>query len=51
MAGTGDKLGGNAKEVEGKVTDDKAREGEGKVQKKVGDVKDTVHKAAEKLTK
>lgn len=51
MAGTGDKVGGKAKELEGKVTGDKAREGQGKTQKKVGDAKDAVRKAADKLTK
>ena len=51
MAGIKDKLGGKAKELEGKVTSDKPREGQGKAQKKVGDAKDAVHKAADKLTK
>ncbi len=51
MAGTRDKLSGKAKELEGKATGDKPREGQGKTQKKVGDAKDTVRKAVDKLTK
>ncbi len=39
MAGTKDKLAGKAKQVEGKITGDKAREAEGKDQEDVGKAK------------
>ncbi|KMQ40893.1 hypothetical protein AAX22_02790 [Oenococcus oeni] len=40
-----DKTAGTAKEVEGKVTGDKTREGEGKMQKTVGKAKDILSDA------
>ena len=42
-----DKVAGKAKEVEGKVTGDKAREAEGKAQGLFADVKDKLSDAAE----
>ncbi len=38
--GMKDKVAGKLKEVEGKLTDDKSREGEGKLQKLKGKIKD-----------
>lgn len=35
-----DRIEGKAKEVEGKITDDESREGEGRVQSKWGELKD-----------
>ena len=42
-----DKVAGKAKEVEGKVTGDKAREAEGEAQGLFADVKDKLSDAAE----
>ena len=39
MAGTKDKLAGKAKQLEGKLTGDKAREGQGKDQEDIGRTK------------
>jgi uncharacterized protein YjbJ (UPF0337 family) len=39
MAGTGDKIVGKAKELEGKLTGDEVREGQGKAQQTQGTVK------------
>ena len=41
--GIKDKIAGKLKEIEGKVTNDKTREGEGKLQKLKGKVKDEVN--------
>jgi uncharacterized protein YjbJ (UPF0337 family) len=40
MGGTGDKAKGKIKESYGKLTDDKSREYEGKLDQKKGDAKD-----------
>lgn len=38
--GTKEKISGKLKETEGKLTGDKLREGQGKAEQKIGDVKD-----------
>jgi len=43
MAGTKDKLAGKAKQVEGKLTGDKAREAQGRDQEDRGRIKDRTH--------
>jgi len=45
-----DKLEGKAKEVEGKVTDDPAREAEGQGQNKLGGLKQDAREIGAKLT-
>ena len=44
-----DKIAGNLKETEGKVTNDKTREREGKLQKLKGKVKDEVNNLKESI--
>lgn len=44
-----DKLCGKAKEVEGKLTGDKAREVQGKAQEVLGKAKDVAQEAVEKV--
>ena len=51
MAGLGDKVAGKGKEVEGKVTGDKVRQGQGKAQGTKGGLKDKAQKLKEDLTK
>lgn len=47
--GIKDKIAGKLKEIEGKVTNDKTREGEGKLQKLKGKVKDEVNDLKESI--
>ena len=49
MAGTEDQVAGKAKELEGKVTGDEVREGEGKGQGLVGKAKDKASDAADSI--
>lgn len=49
MASDKDKIAGKLKETEGKVTNDKTREGEGKLQKLKGKVKDEVNNLKESI--
>ncbi len=49
MAGTEDRVEGKAKEWEGKLTDDEAREAEGKGQGMVGKAKDKASDMADSL--
>jgi len=49
MAGLGDKVEGKAKEIKGKVTDDKSTEVEGKAQQAAGKVKDTADDIADEV--
>ncbi len=49
MAGLGDKVAGKAKEVEGKVTNDPVREGEGKAQQTKGDLESQGQKASDRV--
>jgi uncharacterized protein YjbJ (UPF0337 family) len=51
MSGLTDKISGEAKDVAGKVTDNKKLQAEGKLQKARGDVKDAAGKVADKLHK
>lgn len=50
-SGLKDKVVGKMKEVEGKITNDKLREAEGKAQKKKGEVTDHVNKVKENIEK
>lgn len=45
-----DKFEGKAKELEGKATDDKSRETEGKAQGKMGGLKQDAREVRDKLT-
>lgn len=47
--GMKDKIAGKLKETEGKVTNDKTREGEGKLQKLKGKVKDEINDLKESI--
>jgi uncharacterized protein YjbJ (UPF0337 family) len=49
MAGLGDKVEGKAKEIKGKVTDDKSTEMEGKAQQAAGKIKDTADDVADEM--
>ena len=49
MAATEDRVEGKAKELEGKVTGDEAREAEGKGQGTLGKAKDKVSDAADSI--
>ena len=49
MAGTEDRVEGKAKELEGKVTGDEAREAEGKGQGMLGKAKDKASDAADSV--
>ena len=49
MAGLGDKVEGKAKEIKGKVTDDKSTEMEGRAQQAVGKIKDTADDIADEV--
>jgi uncharacterized protein YjbJ (UPF0337 family) len=49
MSSTKDKLKGKAMQVEGEITDDKAREAQGHAVEKKGEAKSAVEKAAERL--
>ena len=51
MAGLGDKVGGKAKELKGKLTGDKATEMEGKVQQAAGEIKDAADDVADEMRK
>ena len=48
-SGLKDKVVGKMKEVEGKLTNDKLREAEGKAQKKKGEITDRVNKVKENV--
>lgn len=49
--GIKDKIVGKLKEVEGKITGDKVREAEGKLQKGKGKVKNKIDETKEKMNK
>jgi uncharacterized protein YjbJ (UPF0337 family) len=49
MGSTKDKLKGKAMQVEGEITDDKAREAQGHAVEKKGEAKGAVENAADKL--
>ena len=49
MAGLGDKIEGKAKEWQGELTDDEAKEMEGKAQQAAGEMKDTADDVADEL--
>ncbi|MGC4105792.1 MAG: CsbD family protein [Thermomicrobiales bacterium] len=50
LSGLGDKVSGNVKEGVGKVTGDKQTEGEGKVEKVMGDVKEGIADLKDKVS-
>lgn len=49
MGSIKDKVAGTVKEVEGKVTGDKAREGQGAIQKGIGKVEGVAEKVVDKV--
>ena len=49
MARLGDKVGGKAKEIKGKLTDDEATELEGKAQQATGEIKDPADDVADEM--
>ncbi len=49
MSGTGDKLKGKLKKVEGELTGDKVRQGQGFVEEKKGEVEQKIERAGERL--
>lgn len=51
MSGLSDKISGEAKQVAGKVTDNKKLQVEGKVEKAKGEIKEEVGKASDRVRK
>jgi uncharacterized protein YjbJ (UPF0337 family) len=49
MSGTGDKLKGKLKKVEGEITGDEARRVQGAVEEKKGEVEQKIERAGERL--